>query len=107
MIEDPGNRAVMTVPPKQPAQQDIRFRVQFASSSRKKAVDKFKELDDVRVYEHNGMYKYTSGNQISYAEAIKLQNSVRSHKKYRDAFIVAFKGDERINVDEARDLTGQ
>lgn len=106
-IEDPGNRAEMTTAHKQSDQADVRFRVQFASSSRKKAVDKFKDLEDVRVYEHNGMFKYTSGNHSSYAEAIKLQNGVRSHKKYRDAFIVAFKGDERIDVDKARDITGQ
>ena len=107
MIEDPGNRAEMTTAHKQSEQADVRFRVQFASSSRKKAVDKFKDLEDVRVYEHNGMFKYTSGNHTSYTEAIKLQNGVRSHKKYRDAFIVAFKGGERIDVDKARDITGQ
>ena len=105
MIEDPGNRAEMATGFIATVTEEIRFRVQFASSSRKKETDKFKELDDVRVYEHNGLYKYTSGNLSTFDEAIKLQNTIRSHKKYRDAFIVAFKDSERISVDEARELT--
>jgi len=107
MIEDPENSAEMAIDQMPIVQDDICFRVQFASSSRKKALEKFDDLEDVRVYEHNGMFKYTSGNQTTFSEAIKLQNRVRGHKKYRDAFIVAFKNGERIDVDEARELTEQ
>lgn len=106
-IEDPDKHAEMTTRHPSSEQNEIRFRVQFASSSRKKATEKFKELEDVRVYEHNGLYKYTSGNLSTFNEAIELQNNIRKHKKYRDAFVVAFKKGERISVDEAKDLTEQ
>ena len=110
MVENPDNRAKMAITDSNkgnvPAN-DVRFRVQFASSSRKKAINKFKDVEDVKVYKHNGLYKYTSGNHSSYAEAIKLQNQLRIQKKYRDAFIVAFQDGERINVDDARKISGQ
>ncbi len=110
MVENPDNRAKMAITDSNKGNvqaDDIRFRVQFASSSREKAINKFKDVEDVKVYKHNGLYKYTSGNYSSYAEAIKLQNQLRIQKKYRDAFIVAFHDGERINVDEARKISGQ
>jgi len=107
MIEDPGNKAEIAKEVPLPIRSDIRFRVQFASSSREKSPDKFKDIENVKVYQHNGMYKYTSGNHTSFADAIKLQNKIRGHRKYRDAFIVAFKDGERIDVKTAREITGQ
>lgn len=107
IIEDPGSKAEMAEKVVLKPQADIRFRVQFASSSREKATSKFKDIKDVKMYQHNGMFKYTSGNLASFPEAIKLQNQIRSHKKYKDAFIVAFKDDERIEVETARELSGQ
>ena len=110
MVEDPENHAKMAITDAEgmpSGEQDIRFRVQFASSSREKSSDKFRDIHDFGVYKHNGMFKYTSGNLSSYAEAIQLQNKLRTKKKYRDAFIVAFKNEERIDVDEARKLSGQ
>jgi N-acetylmuramoyl-L-alanine amidase len=104
--EDPENWASMVNEHSavETATNDITFRVQFTSSSRKKPVSKFKDVEDVRVYEHNGMYKYTAGNVASYGEAVKLQNKMRLNRKYRDAFIVAFSGNERIDLDRAREL---
>jgi len=106
MVEDPDSHAKIASG-KDIEANDIRFRVQFASTSREKSTDKFKEVKDVRVYKHKGLYKYTSGDYPSFSEAIKLQNQIRLQKKYRDAFIVAFKNGERIDVDEAREITGQ
>jgi len=108
-VEDPDNHAKMAITDGNAAasaNQDIRFRVQFASSSREKSTDKFKDVKNVKVYKHNGMFKYTSGNHTSYPEAIKLQNQLRNQKKYRDAFVVAFKNDERIDLEEAKKLSG-
>ncbi len=110
MVEDPSNRAKTSLKEnavKAGAGHDIRFRVQFASSSKDKGTDRFKDVENVMVYRHNGMYKYTSGNETSYAEAIRIQNKLRLQKKYRDAFIVAFSDGERIDLDEARRLSGQ
>lgn len=109
IMEDPGKNAA---PPKTMNQQkeeetDIRFRVQFASSSREKPTDRFKDVEDVRVYEHNGVFKYTSGDETSFESAIRLQNKLRLSRKYKDAFIVAFRNGERIDLDEARKISGQ
>ena len=108
MVEDPSNKALMAVAGKKEVAPDqvIRFRVQFASSSKKKSLEKFNNIEDVRVYEHNGAFKYTSGNESSYDAAIRRQNELRLTKKYKDAFIVAFQGDERIVLNEARKLSG-
>jgi len=108
ILEDPEKNAKMVSSETegQGTDHEIRFRVQFASSSKQKSTDKFKNLNDVRVYEHNGAYKYTSGNESSYEAAIRLQNQLRLNKKYRDAFIVAFDKNERIDLDEAKKLSG-
>ena len=107
-LEDPSNKARMAKnnKPGEAAGHNIRFRVQFASSSKERPADKFRDLKDVRVYSHDGIYKYTSGNESSYDAAIRLQNSIRLNRKYRDAFVVAFDGENRIDVTEARKLSG-
>lgn len=109
MMEDPDNSAKMTQSDQEQAVavQKVRFRVQFASSSKEKTTDRFKGVEDVKIYKHNGIYKYTSGNTTSYAAAIRVQNQLRLDKKYRDAFVVAFLNDERIDLDEARRISGQ
>lgn len=107
-MEDPDNSAKMVDPETyHETSADIRFRVQFASSSRLKSTDKFRELKDVKVYEHNGVFKYTSGDESNYSEAIKLQNSIRINRKYKDAFVVAFMDGERIDLKKALELSGQ
>lgn len=105
-FEDPGNSARPATAIKKEVEKkaDIRFRVQFASSYKKKSLSKFKDVEDARVYHHKGVYKYTSGNASTYGEAIRIQNKLRLSKKYRDAFIVAFEDDERIDLDRAREL---
>ncbi|MDT8392740.1 MAG: N-acetylmuramoyl-L-alanine amidase [Bacteroidales bacterium] len=105
-FEDPANRAKMAsqVTQAKAGTENIRFRVQFASSSREKPLDKFKDVEQVRVYKHNGMFKYTSGDETTYGAAVQIQNKLRLNRKYRDAFIVAFRDEERINLDTAREL---
>ena len=108
MVESPENHAQMAIPVnKGSLKSDIRFRVQFASSSKEKTAGKFKDVENVMIYEHQGMFKYTSGDETSYLEAVRLQNELRRNKKYRDAFIIAFKDGVRIDVNEARKLSGQ
>jgi len=84
---------------------NIRFRVQFASYKRKKPLDskKFSDLKDVANYLHNGLYKYTVGNVLSIEEAEKLQSEMRK-KGFKDAFVVAFKNNERISTKNAIEL---
>ncbi len=73
---------------------EIYFRVQFLSSKTKKT---FTDLQD-------GYYKYSSGNFTTWEEARKHQAWMRDNKKYKDAFIIGFKGEDRISPEEARKL---
>ena len=50
------------------------------------------------------MYKYTSGNESKFEDAVNLQNNIRKKKKYKDAFVVAFKDGQRISVEDAIEL---
>ncbi|MBR2881022.1 MAG: hypothetical protein IKB96_01490 [Prevotella sp.] len=75
--------------------------MQIASStSRIKTTDKqFKGLANVGSYQENGLYKYTYGSSENYNEIYRLRKEVA--KKFPQAFIVAFKGTEKVNVNEA------
>ena len=81
---------------------EILFKVQFASSSVKKILNSadFKGIKDVQEYFHNGMYKYVTGNEMTYEAAMSLQEKVHE-LGFKDAFIVAFLNGERITPQEA------
>jgi N-acetylmuramoyl-L-alanine amidase len=86
---------------------DVFFRVQFTSSKKKMVFDpkKYKDMPDIREYRQDGWYKYSTGNFRSYDEALKHQKFVRETKKYKDAFIICFREDERISLEKALELT--
>lgn len=77
------------------------FKVQFLSSSTKlKQSDKaFKGLNPVEHYYDKGLYKYTYGATTDYNEIVRLKKKV--NEKFKDAFIVAFIRNERIDTKEA------
>lgn len=78
------------------------FRVQFAASGSQRPADapEFKGLEDVSWYFHEGLYKYTVGNETSLEAAAWLQAKVQE-AGFRDAFVVAFLDGERITAEEA------
>lgn len=80
----------------------IYFRIQFASFKKEKSVSskKFKGLEDIRYFEQNGLFKYTSGNTTSFEEAGRIKEKVRE-QGYHDAFIIALRNNEIIPVSEA------
>ena len=77
------------------------FKVQILSSSSKlKPTDaRFKGLSDVDSYSDGGMYKYTVGASTDYNEIYALRKQVAA--KIPEAFIVAFKGGQRVDVNAA------
>ena len=77
------------------------FKVQFlAGNFRLRAGDKrFKGLQDVERYEDGGMYKYTVGSTTDYKEALQLRREVA--KTFPQAFVVAFRSGERMDLGEA------
>lgn len=77
------------------------FKVQILSSSSKlKPGDaRFKGLSDVDFYQDGGMYKYTVGASTNYNDIYRLRKEVAA--KIPEAFIIAFKGGKRVDVNAA------
>ena len=65
-----------------------------------------KKFRGVVYFRENGMYKYTTARVSRYAQAVEALADARE-KGAKDAFIVAFRGDEKIDVARARSLSGE
>jgi len=80
----------------------IVFRVQFAMSETEPDIksDKYKNADDVWYYKTGNVFKLTSGSFSTPDEVIKHQEKIRA-AGYKDAFVVAFKNNQRIDFKEA------
>lgn len=65
-----------------------------------------KKFRGVVYFRENGMYKYTTARVARYAQAVEALADARE-KGAKDAFIVAFRGDEKIDVARARSLSGE
>jgi len=89
-------------------QNHVVYKVQIVTASKPVALQpsNFKGLKNVQEYMSNGMYKYTVGNEETLEEAQEVQKVVRE-KGYGGAFLVAFKGDQRISLQEAMELAQQ
>jgi N-acetylmuramoyl-L-alanine amidase len=85
---------------------EISFRVQFAMFPKAKPLNSaiFDGVPNVRMYIQGGSYKYTSGNFATLDQALILRKNLLT-KGFKDAFVVAFKGNERISNEEAKRLT--
>ena len=77
------------------------FKVQILASATplKTGNSQFKGLTDVSSYQEGGMYKYTVGASSDYQEIYQLRKSIVS--KCPQAFIIAFRGSEKMDVNEA------
>ena len=90
---------------KDPKNNDVLFRVQITSSSKKIPLNsrKFKEVSDVFEYKNGAVFKYAVGNCVTQEEAIQLQKKVRQ-TIFNDAFVVAFYMGDRVSVKKAKEL---
>lgn len=79
----------------------IDFKVQIASGKKKLETKSynFKGLKGVERGQIGGTYKYYYGRSSNYDQIVKLQTEARK-AGFKSAFVVAFKGDERIQVSE-------
>ena len=77
------------------------FKVQILASSSllKAGSSQLKGIDDVAYYQEGNMYKYTVGASTDYQEIYQLRKSMLD--KFPQAFIIAFRGSEKMNVNEA------
>ena len=80
----------------------LEFRIQVATSATDLPTSGriFSQFKSVKMYRHQGLYKYTVG---SYSELGKAKGMLEEVKKmgYRDAYIVFFRDNERIPQPEA------
>jgi len=95
-----------SVPSKASDQGIVAYRVQFAMYPKAQPTDSkiFTEIDNVKMYFQNGAYKYTSGDFSTMEAALQRRKELVA-KGYKDAFVVAFNGKERITNEEAKRLT--
>ena len=77
------------------------FKIQFLTASAKLSSNdkRLKGLQPVDYYVENGTYKYTYGASTDYNAVRGKLKSVTT--KFKDAFIIAFKNDKKVNVNEA------
>ncbi len=90
---------------KQENEPNVIFAVQFATSTQKREFrdEEFQKAGEVKRYYQNGLYKYYVGNERSLNDAVLLQHEMQK-QGYEDAFVIAFRGGERISISEASKL---
>jgi len=104
VINEPGKTETVKRTPAKQAEEVV-FRVQIATSPKELSTHskKFTGLPDIWRYQHQGLFKYTSGKESS-PEALAGLMGKAKKMGFTDAFIVAFHGTERITVAEAKKL---
>ena len=80
---------------------DIVFKIQILTSSRPLAKNdrRLKGLKNVESYKEDGLYKYTYGASSDYNKVARTKRSIAA--RFKDAFIIAFKNGEKMNVNAA------
>jgi N-acetylmuramoyl-L-alanine amidase len=78
------------------------FKIQILTSDKvlPKNSRQFKGLSPVDRYKEKGIYKYTYGESTDYNKIVRLKRS-KVDAKFKDAFIIAFKDGEKMNINQA------
>jgi hypothetical protein len=101
-VAEPVKNAEEIVPPQTISSDQIWFAVQLAAATKPIAItpSNFKGETNVQEKKIGIYYKYFSGNFTEFDQASKLRKQLLA--KFPGAFVVAFKGDSPIPVDQAR-----
>lgn len=80
---------------------EITFKIQILTSSKPLAKNdkRLKGLKEVEYYKEKGLYKYTYGTSTDYNKVLRTKRSITA--QFKDAFIIAFRNGEKMNVNEA------
>lgn len=80
----------------------IKFKIQILASDRVLPQNsrQFKGLNPVSWYKENGLIKYTYAEDEDYNKILKIKRKIVD-PKFKDAFIIAFKNDTKININIA------
>ena len=84
----------------------VKFQIQILTSTKSLSTQspEFKGIQQVEEYKHNGIFKYLSGTTDSYLEARVIRDKLIGFG-FKDAFIVAFEDNQRIELSRAISLT--
>ena len=84
----------------------VYFCVQFLSSTSQKQLDalEFGGIADLKMYQHGGLYKYTSGEFSTFEQAASHRKKIVA-QGFKDSFVVAFYMGERISINKAKALS--
>lgn len=77
------------------------FKIQILTSDKKlpEGSKHFKGLHPIHYYKEKNIYKYTYGESTDYNKVLRLRRSISA--KFKDAFIIAFKNGEKMDVNQA------
>ena len=80
---------------------EITFKIQILTSSKPLAKNdkRLKGLKNVDYYKEKGIYKYTYGASADYNKVLRTKRTITA--QFKDAFIIAFRNGEKMNVNEA------
>lgn len=80
---------------------EITFKIQILTSSKPLAKNdkRLKGLKGVDYYKEKDIYKYTYGASGDYYKVLRTKRTITA--KFKDAFIIAFRDGEKMNVNEA------
>ena len=80
---------------------EITFKIQILTSSKPLAKNdkRLKGLKEVDYYKEGGIYKYTYGASTDYNKVLRTKRTITA--QFKDAFIIAFRNGEKMNVNEA------
>lgn len=86
---------------KRGTEEQIVFKVQFMTSMRilPKNDRRLRGLENVEYFRENGIYKYTCGATTDYNRALRTRRNILP--RFKDAFIIAFRGEQKMNINEA------
>ncbi len=84
-------------PPQEIDLNKVVFRVQLGAFKTKPSTAKYNEIPQLMVVESGGYYRYMSGAFDTFEEAAKHKVKM-SVAGYKDAFVVAFKGGQKVSL---------
>lgn len=80
---------------------EITFKIQILTASKPLAKNdkRLKGLKGVDYYKEKGIFKYTYGASTDYNKVLRTKRTITA--QFKDAFIIAFRNGEKMNVNEA------
>lgn len=99
-VQEPVSDAVQTVDKQETAKPVFKIQILTSGKVLSSKSKLFKGLSPVSYYKENGIYKYTYGESTDYNRILRLKRN-KVDSKFKDAFIIAFKNGEKMNINQA------